>query len=131
MNKIVHFEIVAIEPARAMDFYSKTLGWEFKKFEGGDAGMEYWSVICTPQNTPGAINGGLRREMGTDKKEMTKSVNGYINFAAVEGIDDILEKVKLNGGTVMQPKMPVPTIGFLAYCLDTEGNMFGVIQPEM
>ncbi|MCF7865008.1 MAG: hypothetical protein K9M11_00690 [Candidatus Pacebacteria bacterium] len=87
--------------------------------------------MCTPQNTPGAINGGLRKEMGTDVKEQTKSVNGFINFVAVADIDDISEKIKLNGGEIMQPKMAVPTIGFLAYCLDTEGNMFGLIQPEM
>ena len=129
MNKIVHFEIVAIDPIRAIDFYTKTFGWEFKKFEGGE--MEYWNITTTPQNTPGAINGGLRKEMGTDVKEQTKSVNGFINFVAVEDIDDILEKVKLNNGNIMSPKMPVPKIGQLAYCLDSEGNMFGLIQPEM
>jgi predicted enzyme related to lactoylglutathione lyase len=131
MNKIVHFEIVAIDPMRAIDFYTKALGWEFKKFEGSGGDMEYWNVICAPQNTPNAINGGLRKEMGTDVKERTKSVNGFINFAAVEDIEDILKKVESSGGEIMQPKMSVPKVGWLAYCLDTEGNMFGVIQPEM
>jgi predicted enzyme related to lactoylglutathione lyase len=93
--------------------------------------MEYWNVICAPRDTPNSINGGLRKEMGTDVKERTKSVNGFINFAAVEDVDDILEKVKLNGGEVMSPKMDVPKVGQLAYCLDTEGNMFGVIHPQM
>lgn len=129
-NKVVHFEIVAIDTARAIEFYSKALGWGFKKFEGG-GDMEYWTVMTTQQNTPGAINGGLRKEMGTDVKERTRSVNGFINFVAVENIDTTLEYVSKYGGEVMQPKMEVPSIGFLAYCLDTEGNMFGLIQPEM
>jgi predicted enzyme related to lactoylglutathione lyase len=26
--------------------------------------------------------------------------------------------------------MPIPTVGWLAYCKDTEGNIFGVLQPD-
>ena len=129
MNKVVHFEIVAVNPDRAIDFYSKVFGWEFKKFEESE--MDYWTIMSVPQNTPNAINGGLRKEMGTDVKEKTKSVNGFINFVAVDSIDGTLEKIKNNGGKIVQPKMAVPKVGWLAYCDDSEGNIFGVIQPEM
>jgi predicted enzyme related to lactoylglutathione lyase len=27
--------------------------------------------------------------------------------------------------------MQIPGAGIFAYCLDTEGNTFGIIQPEM
>lgn len=129
MNKVMHFEIVAIDPLRAIHFYTKVFEWEITKWE--DASMDYWMVNTVPQGTPGAINGGLRREMGTDVKEMTKSVNGFVCTVVVEDIDAILEKVTSNGGTIMQPKNLVPKVGWLAYCLDTEGNMFGVMLPEM
>jgi len=129
MNKVVHFEIVAVDTKRAIDFYTKVFGWEFKKFEGGE--MDYWIIMSVPENTPGAINGGLRKEMGTDVKERTKSVNGFVSIVAVENIDEILEKIEMGGGEIMQPKMQVPKVGWLGYCLDTEGNMFGVLQPEM
>ncbi len=69
--------------------------------------------------------------MGTDHKEMTKSVNGFVSIVAVDSIDDILGKIEKFGGKIMQPKMNVPKVGWLAYCMDTEGNMFGVLQPEM
>ena len=128
MNKVVHFEIVAIDPNRAIEFYTKVFGWEIKKAEGE---MDYWMVIACPHNTPGAINGGLRKEMGTDKKEMTKSVNGFVCIVAVDDIDDIYSKVEINGGKIMQPKMSVPKVGQLGYFLDTEGNMLGALQPEM
>lgn len=129
MNKVVHFEIVAINPERAIDFYTKVFGWEIKKFEGGET--DYWMVTTCPEDTLGAINGGLRKEMGTETKEMTKSVNGFVSIVAVENIDDISEKIERNGGKIMQPKMPIPKIGQLAYFLDTEGNMLGALQPEM
>jgi hypothetical protein len=39
-------------------------------------------------------------------------------------------KVEQNGGQVVVPKMAVPTVGYLAYCKDTEGNIFGIFQPD-
>ena len=32
--------------------------------------------------------------------------------------------------TIALPKMAVPTVGWLAYCKDTEGNIFGMIQMD-
>jgi uncharacterized protein len=26
--------------------------------------------------------------------------------------------------------MAIPGVGYLAYCTDTEGNVFGVLQPD-
>jgi predicted enzyme related to lactoylglutathione lyase len=69
--------------------------------------------------------------MGTDVKERTKSVNAFVSIVSVESVDDISEKIKANGGEIMQPKMKIDKMGWLAYFLDTEGNMVGVMQPEM
>jgi uncharacterized protein len=35
-----------------------------------------------------------------------------------------------NGGKTVVPKMPIPGVGYLAYCSDTEGNIFGVMQAD-
>jgi predicted enzyme related to lactoylglutathione lyase len=34
------------------------------------------------------------------------------------------------GTAVVVPKMAVPGIGWLAYANDTEGNIFGMLQPD-
>ena len=41
-------------------------------------------------------------------------------------------KLTAAGGTVALAKMPIPTVGWLAYGKDTEGNLFGMMQmrPE-
>ncbi len=39
-------------------------------------------------------------------------------------------KVKSAGGTMVDPKHAVPGVGWLAYCTDTEGNEFGIMQPD-
>ena len=36
----------------------------------------------------------------------------------------------INGGKVAVPRMPIPGMGWLAYCIDTEGHVFGMMQPD-
>jgi len=128
MNKVTHFEIVAIDIERAKTFYTKVFDWKFEKWEKSE--IEYWMVMTVPTNTPGAINGGLRKEMGTDVKERTKSVNGFVCTVEVESIDGILEKVTAAGGEIMMPKMHMESLGQFASCMDSEGNMFSVMQMD-
>ena len=54
-----------------------------------------------------------------------------INTISVTSIDESIAKVNKGGGKVTTEKMPIPGIGIFAYCLDTEGNTFGILQPEM
>jgi predicted enzyme related to lactoylglutathione lyase len=39
-------------------------------------------------------------------------------------------KVTKDGGAVTTPKMPIQGVGWFAYCKDTEGNQFGVMQSD-
>jgi len=34
------------------------------------------------------------------------------------------------GAQVVLPKMPIPGVGWLVYCKDTEGNIFGMMQAD-
>lgn len=125
---VAHFEIVVTDIPRAKEFYEKVFGWKFEKWE--NPGTEYWMIMAVPSNTPGAINGGMRLEMGTDVKERTRSVNGYICTIVVESVDDILKAVEGNGGEILMPKTHMKGVGHIASCLDTEGNMFSLMQAE-
>jgi len=49
---------------------------------------------------------------------------------AVDDIDAYTAAAERAGGTVALPKHDVPGVGKLAYYKDTEGNLFGIIQPE-
>ena len=42
--------------------------------------------------------------------------------------DETAKRVTELGGSIVVPKMPVPTVGWLAYGKDTEGNVFGFMQ---
>jgi predicted enzyme related to lactoylglutathione lyase len=124
MSRVVHFEIHAENPEHAVKFYTAVLGWQFKKWDGP---MDYW-LIMTGDETPG-INGGLLRRQGPAPVE-GQCVNSYVSTVGVQSVDAAVALVTANGGMIAVPKMPVPTIGWLAYGKDTEGNIFGMMQPD-
>lgn len=118
MPRPIHFEIPAENPQRAIDFYSKALGWKFTKWDGP---MEYWVISTGPSGEPG-IDGGLMPRRDPNQP--------CVNTIGVENLDRTLESVLGNGGLMALPKMPVPGVGWLAYCKDTEGHIFGLMQAD-
>ena len=123
MPRVVHFEIHAGDPERAITFYEKLFGWSFQKWEGP---MPYWLIITGPNDKPG-INGGLVPRRGEIDGQ---AVIAYVCTVDVDSLDSSIATAEENGGSIALPKMAVPSVGWLAYCKDTEGNIFGMLQPE-
>jgi hypothetical protein len=48
----------------------------------------------------------------------------------VDDLEAYIQKVEAAGGTIVVPMMTVPGVGLLAYFRDTEGNIFGMVQPS-
>jgi predicted enzyme related to lactoylglutathione lyase len=119
----VHFEIHAGDPERAVNFYKTLFGWQFQKWEGP---MEYWMVITGPDGQPG-INGGLMRRQGEIDGQ---AVIAYVCTVDVANVDDSTNTATSNGAQVVVPKMAIPGVGWLVYCKDTEGNIFGMMQGD-
>jgi len=119
---VIHFEIHADDPVRARSFYEKTFGWTFSEF----AGAEYWVITTGPPDQPG-INGGLVRRRGAIDGT---SVIAYVCTVQVDAVDAAVKKVVDAGGISVVPKMAIPGVGWLAYCKDTEGNIFGLMQED-
>jgi uncharacterized protein len=123
MPRVIHFEIVADNPERAMKFYKEVFGWEFNKWDGR---QDYWLVKTGEDSQPG-INGGL-----TPKTNQGSGNTGgrITNSIDVPSIDEFSNKISMEGGKVLSPKMPIPGVGYLAICEDTEGISFGIIQYD-
>lgn len=117
MSRVIHFEIPAADPERASKFYQKVFGWKFDKWAGP---MEYWMVITGADGAPG-INGGLMRNT---------TVKTTTNTIGVESVDAAVKSATNAGGKLVMPKSPIPGVGYFAYCEDTEGNLFGVMQAD-
>jgi predicted enzyme related to lactoylglutathione lyase len=123
MGRVVHFEIHAGDPERAVAFYTGVFGWQFNSWGGP---MEYWVITTGPDSEPG-INGGLVRRRGEIDGT---AVLAYVCTVSVDDVDASVEKVLASGGALALPKMPIPGIGWLAYGKDTEGNIFGMMQND-
>ncbi len=118
MYRVIHFELRTVEPERAAEFCKKVFGWKITKWAEP---QENWLVETSPQDQPG-INGDLMRHQDAQPRT--------VNTVAVPSVDEFAEKVAANGGTVVVPRMPIPGVGYLAYCQDTEGNLFGIHQED-
>ena len=119
MSKVIHFEINADNPERAVKFYSSTFGWKIEKYPGGQ--MDYWLLTAGPESEPG-INGAIMPRNGN---------LSTVNTIAVGSVEEAVKSVEKAGGKVIQPKMPIPNVGYFAYCTDTEGNTFGILKLDM
>jgi predicted enzyme related to lactoylglutathione lyase len=123
MPRVVHFEIHAGDPNRAVNFYKTLFGWTFEKWEGP---MDYWLITTGPNDQPG-INGGLVQRRGEIDGQ---AVIAYVCTVDVTDVDSATQTALANGAQIAVPKMPIPGVGWLVYCKDTEGNIFGMMQAD-
>jgi uncharacterized protein len=119
MQRVVHFEIYTDNPETVRPFYENVFSWKIQKWDGP---IEYWMVTTGSENDPG-INGGLLRPREGQSP-------GTVNTIAVPSLDQAIEKIEQQGGSICVPKMAVPGIGWLAYAQDPAGNVFGILEPD-
>lgn len=130
MNRVVHFEIHAKDMDKAQNFYTEVFGWKLT-----DLGpqMGNYRIVETGTDAEGekwpGINGGMNPRQGEQPQD-GQPVNAFVCTISVDNVDTYMEKVKTAGGTYATDKMEVPGVGWLIYCKDTDGNLFGMLQPH-
>jgi uncharacterized protein len=117
MNRPIHFEIPGNDPEKLAIFYEKVFGW--KKQKWGE-GMDYW-LMNTGENDEPGIHGAIMKK---------GDIQCTVNTINIDNIDKYLEKVVAKGGKILMPKDHIETVGWFSYCLDPEGNQFGLMQPD-
>lgn len=117
MPRVIHFEIHADDPERGVKFYQTVFGWKINKWNGPE---DYWLITTGEKDEPGIDGALMRRSPGATT----------VNTVAVPSVDEFAQKVVASGGKVVMPKDTVPGVGYLVYCADTEGNVFGMIQND-
>lgn len=73
------------------------------------------------------INGALMRRQGEIDGQ---AVIAYVCTVELSSVDEYVEKILQDGGSVAVPKMAVTSVGWLAYCKDTEGYHFGLMTRD-
>ncbi|MDD4877214.1 MAG: VOC family protein [Dehalococcoidales bacterium] len=119
MPTIVHFDIAADDTERAKKFYEALFDW---KIEGPPGMTDYYLIETSGLDGERGIGGGLGK-----KGEPNQKITSYIG---VDSVDVYASKIEQLGGKVVQSKIAVPGWGYMAICIDTENNIFGLWQED-
>lgn len=115
MEKLISWvEIPADDFNRAVNFYNAILGIEMKKEDYGHEKMAFFPT------GEGAI---------FSKEGFKPSKDGaIINFFVGNHLDDTIEKIKANGGSIVKgrTKIKAEGQGYFALFTDSEGNKLGL-----
>lgn len=110
----VHVDIPADDPARAARFFAEVFGWGTQELPGA---TPYWLLM------PGTAGVGA----GIGKRELaSQTVTPTIGVASVS---DCAARIAAAGGAVVTPATALPGVGRLMVFRDTEGNLFGALEP--
>jgi hypothetical protein len=127
MARPVHFEIQADDVDRARAFYAEVFGWTFEDYSSV-VDAPYWGVVTGPDDEPG-INGGLLARPAPAPAPQ-QGTNAFVCTVGIEDYDTTEAKILAAGGQVALPKYALPGMAWQGYYLDTEGNTFGLHQPD-
>jgi predicted enzyme related to lactoylglutathione lyase len=127
VSRVVHFEIQADDVERAKTFYAAAFDWSFEDY-GQFTDTPYWGIVTGPEDEPG-INGGLLQRPAP-APAVAQGTNAFVCTVGVGDYDETERRILDAGGQVALPKMALGGMAWQGYYLDTEGNTFGINQPD-
>lgn len=128
MSRPIHFEIHADDVPRAVKFYTEVFGWSFEDWSDY-AGGAYFGATTGPEDQPG-INGAIMARQGGEPVALGAPVTGAVLTMGSGDYDADHELIIAAGGSVALPKAALPGMAWQGYYRDTEGNIFGLHQPD-
>ncbi|GAB1512372.1 VOC family protein [Actinophytocola sp. KF-1] len=121
MGRPVHFEIHATDPEQAKAFYENVFGWRIERW-----GSEPYWTISTGEGR--GIDGGLLARKGPPPAADAPA-GSFVVTIEVADLTATTAAIVQHGGTMATGTQTIPNVGWLAYCADPDGNLFGVLQP--
>lgn len=118
-----YFEIHADDCQRAQTFYGAVFGWSFTPFAAPD--VEYYRIDT---NEAGAMMGGLLKRPG--RVQPFQPPNAFVVTLLVSSLDEVKDKALAAGAKLAMDKFAIKGLGWTAYLIDTEKNIFGLFQED-
>ena len=127
MAKVIQFEIHVDNMERAKKFYEDVFGWTYEDYTDY-VGYPYFGTVTGEEKEQG-INGALMQREG-NVPQPDQSYNSFVCTIGITDYDATEAKILECGGKVATPKMALPGMAWQGYYVDTEGNIFGINQPD-
>lgn len=121
--KPTYFDLTVTDLDAARRFFEQVLGWRFEKFP---MPYEYYRIQAGPTDEPG-IDGGIGAAKDAPIAEGRPTAQLTV---PVPDLDAMLASVERHGGRIVEPRMPIPGIGWYATCAEPGGLKFGLIQAD-
>ena len=119
-NPVNWFEIYVDDIARARKFYETVFAIEMTVLQMPD-GMEA-KMVSFPWE-----EGGINATGALVKAEQMKAGgNSTVLYFQTEDCLAEQNRVEAAGGKIFMPKFPIGEYGYCSWCIDTEGNYFGL-----
>ncbi len=115
-NPVNWFEIPASDLERAKEFYAKVFNSEFQYIEMPGSKMY---IFSGGPGSPGSMGCIFKDE---NAKPSAEGLTVYFNC---EDVAVETARVEEAGGNLIMTKMSIGEFGFVAQCIDTEGNRIG------
>lgn len=121
--KPTYFDLTVRDLGNARSFFERVLGWRFERFP---MPYEYYRIKAGPEGEPG-IDGGI----GAVKDAPIAGGQPLTQVTVpVPNLNEVLSRVQANGGQIVEPRIPIPGIGWYATCAEPGGLRFGVIEAD-
>ncbi|WP_405365865.1 VOC family protein [Kitasatospora sp. NBC_00039] len=121
-NALVWVELHTTDPAAGLGFYRTLFGWRSEKFPA--PGMEYLVLSTADGDQRATSFGGIAPVMGEGQPP------SWTPYFATEVVDELVERGRSAGGTVMMGPEQVPDVGRIAWLADPFGAPFALIKGE-
>lgn len=116
----VWYDLMTTDPAGAVDFYGKVVGWTITPFEGAPEPYDMWT------SGKGPIGGVM--ELPADAREMGAPTH-WIAYICTPDADATAARATELGGTVLVPAQDIPEVGRFCVIQDPQGGVFSAFTP--
>lgn len=121
--KPTYFDLTVHDVGQARKFFQAVFDWKFERFP---MPYEYYRIQAGPESEPG-IDGGIGAVRDTP---IAGGIPATQLTVPVANLAEAVAKVQAGGGRVVEPKLPIPGIGWYATCAEPGGLRFGIIQAD-
>ena len=121
--KPIYFDFTVKNLPEAKCFFEHVFEWRFEKFP---MPYDYYRIQAGSDDEPG-IDGGIGAIADTptaEGKPLTQVTIPVLN------LDEYIARIEEAGGKIIEPKMPIPGIGWFAACAEPGGLLFGIIEAD-
>ena len=120
VGKFIWFDLFTRDLSGACDFYGQLFGWSFEETAPGNATLKTIRYEGIPIGNAAQIDS--RRDITAESR--------WFSFMSVADVDQTVERITKNGGSVHIPPKDLPHRGRLALLHDPQGALFAVLTAS-